>query len=73
MLQPKKEFCQNSKVGSQESGLKISTILSKIRAPRPLAKVKISYFPSEFHVTPKYMKKTSKSDFQLVILVHPIG
>ena len=53
----KKEFCQNSKIGSQESGMKIWTILSKIRAPRPPAKTKISNFPSEFYVEPKYMKK----------------
>ena len=50
MPQPKKEFCQNSKIGSQESGFKISTILSKIRVSRPFTKIKISNFPSEFHV-----------------------
>ena len=52
--------------------MKIWTILSKIRVPRPLTKIKISNFPSEFYVDPKYMKKTSKSDFQPDIFVNPI-
>ena len=53
--------------------MKIWTILSNIRVPRPSTKIKISNFPSEFYVEPKYMKKIFKSDFHTVIFVNPIG